>query len=81
MSQPWRKLSEESISEQLHNLIRETDLDTLTALYENAFGAVKACKVDLENECLRVLFEDGLDDESLEPVDPPAVKVPKGTKS
>jgi len=66
MSQPWRKLSDETAAEQLHNLIREADLDTLTAIYEHAFGAVKACEVDLEGQCLRVLFEDGMDDETLE---------------
>ena len=65
MSQPWRKLTDEAATEQLHDLIRGADLDTLTALYEHAFGAVKHCEVDIEHNCLRVLFEDGLDDETL----------------
>jgi len=69
MDQPWRKLSDKTATEQLHALIREADLDTLTTLYENAFGAVKYCEVDLENNCLRVLFEDGLDDDTLEPIE------------
>lgn len=76
MSQPWRKLSDEAASEQLHDLIREADLDTLTALYENAFGAVEACEVDLENTCLRVLFRDGFDDETLEPIESDGAPVP-----
>ena len=67
MSQPWRKLSGEVAVRQLQNLICNAALTELAKLYECAFVDVKACEAD--NECLRVLFEDGEDDQRLESVD------------
>ncbi|KKK84025.1 hypothetical protein LCGC14_2787530 [marine sediment metagenome] len=33
----------EKAAEELHELIREADVDTIAVLYENAFGAVNEC--------------------------------------
>jgi len=35
----------EQVADELHDLIRGADADTLSAIYENAFGAVESCKV------------------------------------
>lgn len=44
----------ETAAEELHDLIREADADTLAALYEYAFGSVLACYVDEDKGCLEV---------------------------
>jgi len=38
-----RKMGFEQVADELHALIRECDSETLAAIYENAFGAVKSC--------------------------------------
>jgi len=48
----------ETATEELHDLIRTADGDTLVALYELAFGAVLECYVDEDKGCLEVHLVD-----------------------
>jgi hypothetical protein len=51
------RISYEKATEELHALVRECDAETLAALYEDAFGAVKEAYVDTKQECLLVVYE------------------------
>lgn len=45
-----KKLDFEKAAEELHELIRTCDADTLCAIYENAFGAVVSCEQSVEDD-------------------------------
>lgn len=61
------KLDHEKAAERLHALIRECDADTLAAIYENAFGAVKEVEARNPNH-FKVTFCEGLEDDTLEEI-------------
>ena len=51
----------EQAAEELHALIRECDSDTLAAMYEQAFGAVKSCEQSQKGDWFEVEYEEGLE--------------------
>lgn len=55
------KVDHEKAAEELHALIRECDADTLAAIYENAFGAVKICEHSPDEDCFLVQYHEGLE--------------------
>lgn len=57
-----KKISFEQAAEELHAIIRESDGDTIAALYEYAFGAVKSCDRSVEEDILIVIYHPGLEE-------------------
>ena len=50
----------EKAAEELHELIRDADVDTIAALYEYTFGAVEACYLSLNDpEILIIEYVEG----------------------
>lgn len=58
-----KKLDFEKAAENLHELIRECGSDTLAAIYENAFGAIKTCELSEDNCYFIVTYHEGLEEE------------------
>jgi hypothetical protein len=56
-------IDDKQAAEELHTLIRECDLETLAAIYENAFGAVE--NVAVRDGMLEVTYVDGLGPEDI----------------
>ncbi len=57
-----KKIYFEQAADELHDLIREADADTLAAMYENAFGAVKSCELSSENGIFIIEYHEGLEE-------------------
>lgn len=55
------KVDFEQAAEELHELVRECDADTLAALYEYAFGAVESCEQSNEGDYFIVKYHEGLE--------------------
>ncbi len=55
------KVDFEQVAEELHELVRECDSDTLSALYEYAFGAVESCEESDEGDYFIVTYHKGLE--------------------
>ncbi len=56
-----KEINHEQAASELHELIRDADADTLCALYEYAFGAVKSCEQSSESDEFIVEYYDGLE--------------------
>lgn len=56
-------IDHEQVAEELHELIRTCDVDTLGAIYENAFGAVESCIESPEGDYFEVEYHEGLEPE------------------
>jgi len=56
-----KKIDFEQAAEELHELIRTCDADTLAAIYEQAFGAVISCEQSQDEDCFLVEYHEGLE--------------------
>lgn len=55
------KVDFEQVAEELHELIRVCNSDTLAALYEYAFGAVESCEESDGGDYFMVTYHEGLE--------------------
>lgn len=57
-----KKIDFEQAAEELHELIRDADADTLASIYEDAFGAVKSCDQSPDGDHFIVEYHKGLEE-------------------
>lgn len=58
-----RRLEYEEAAQEIIEFIKECDSDTLAAVYENCFGAVKSCEEAEDGDYFIVTYHEGLEPE------------------